>query len=93
MPTALHTPKHFDLQDIEPHDFTYDLSIEPYTVRTSRAGFWRKLIHGIIELFAPRPRTYPTLVYDKALRGFESPMDRCMREHPSLLATYVHAIL
>ena len=74
------------------HVETYDLSIEerPPT-RQTRPGFWRTLVRRIT--------TYPTPTrYERHApvcrisRPFETPMDRLVREHPSL-ATYALAMI
>jgi hypothetical protein len=87
MPSIIETHE-LEIEHVE----TYDLSIEERPpARQTRPGFWRTLVHGIT--------TYPTLTRHerhapvcRMSRPFETPMDRLVREHPSL-ATYALAMI
>jgi hypothetical protein len=83
---------------IETHDLeiehveTCDLSIEERPpARQTRPGSWRTLVHGITTYLTPtrHERHVPVC---RVSRPFETPMDRLVREHPSL-ATYALAMI
>lgn len=73
------------------HVETYDLTIETPQTRRARPGFWRSLAHRITTYLIPTPRERQALSYS-ALRSGETPLDRLVREHPSL-SVYVLAIV
>ena len=59
--------------------------------RRARPGFWRTLAHKIIRHLTPTPRRQhvPSC---SAYCPFEAPMDRLVREYPSL-AVYALALI
>lgn len=83
MPAVIDAPERIDIEDIETYDLTHDLTIERPLARPARPAFWRTLAHRITTSLTPTP-------YEKyapscsAYRPFEAPMDRLVREHPSL---------
>jgi hypothetical protein len=91
MPAVIDTPELIDIEDIETHDLTHDFTIEQCPARQARPGFWRTLAHGITTHLTPSPRERLAAVYSVP-RPFETPLDRVVREYPSL-ALYAHAIL
>ena len=80
-----------DAPDLHEHLERHDLNISKLRVRGARPGFWHTLAHGITKHMTHTPRTgqAPSC---SARRPFETPMDRCAREHPSL-ALYALAII
>ncbi len=73
------------------HGETYDLSIEAQPpARQPRPEFWRTLVHGITTSLTPTRHERHAPVC-RVSRPFETPMDRLVREHPSL-ATYALAM-
>jgi hypothetical protein len=82
MPTVLDTPT--VLEHIE----TDNLPIERPPVRGARPGFWRTLAHGVMTYLTYTPRGRYAPAY-RAPRSFETPMDRLVREYPSIS---VHAL-
>jgi hypothetical protein len=91
MPAVIDTPEFIDIEDIETHDFTHDLTIEQPPARKARPGVWRMLAHKITQYLTPTPRERyaPSC---SAQRPFEMPLDRVAREYPSL-ALYAYAII
>ena len=82
MLSVLDAPEHSE--DVETHTLTaHELTIEQAQPRRARPGFWRTLAHGITthRIHRPRARHVPAC---SASRPFEAPMDRLVREHPSL---------
>ena len=82
MPAVIDTPELIEY--IETHELTpHGLTIERPQPRGARPGFWRTLAHGIIKhlTHTPRVKQVPSC---SARRPFETPMDRFVREHPSL---------
>jgi hypothetical protein len=75
---------------VETHDLTIETIARPEP-RGTRLGFWRTLVHGIIAYLTPTPREWHAPMCS-VRRPFEAPMDRLVREHPSL-ATYALAII
>jgi hypothetical protein len=73
------------------HVETYDLTIEMPQTHRARRGFWRSLAHGITRYLTSTARAWraPSC---STCRPFETPMDRLVREHPSL-AVYALAIV
>ena len=72
------------IEDVETHTLTaHELTIEQAQPRRARPGFWRTLAHGIPTHLTHRPceRHVPAR---SAYRPYEAPMDRLVREHPSL---------
>jgi hypothetical protein len=73
---------------------TYDLTIETIARPEPcgvHPGFWHTLVHGITAYLTPTPRERHAPLCS-VRRPFEIPMDRLVREHPSL-ATYALAII
>jgi hypothetical protein len=56
MPAVINTPELIDIEDIETHDFTHDLTIEQSPARRARPGVWRMLAHKITQYLTPTPR-------------------------------------
>lgn len=81
MPSVLDAPERIEYVDT--HALTpHGLTIEQPQPRGTRPGFWRTLIHGLTQhLTTPCASQAPTY---SAPRPFEAPIDRLMREHPSL---------
>jgi hypothetical protein len=73
------------------HVETHDLTIETPQTRRARPGFWRSLMQGITMYLTatPRERQAPAC---SVPRPFEPPMDRLIREHPSL-SVYALALI
>jgi hypothetical protein len=87
MPALIETHE-LELEHVE----TYDLSIEERPpARQTRPGFWSTLAQGITTYLTPtrHARHAPSCC---GSRPFETPMDRLVREHPSL-ATYALAMI
>ena len=82
MPAAIDTPELIEY--VETHELTtHGLTIERLQPRGTRPGFWRTLVRGITKQLThmPREQQAPSC---SAHRPFEAPMDRLVREHPSL---------
>ncbi len=88
MPSVIDTP---ELSEQIEHVETYDFNIERPQPRQTRPGFWRMLMHGITTYLTPTSRERHAPVCHVS-RPFETPMDRLVREHPSV-ATYALAII
>ena len=86
MSAVIDTPE-LELEHVE----TYDLTIETPQTRRARPGFWRSLAHGIVTYLTPTPHEWRAPACD-ARRPFETPLDRLVREHPSL-SVYALAIV
>ena len=86
MPGVIDAPE----REIE-HVETYDLTIEMPQTRRARRGFWRSLAYGITRYLTSTTHAWraPSC---SICRQFEAPMDRLVREHPSL-AVYTLAIV
>src|SRR5262245_8240396 len=86
MPAVIDTPE-LELEHVE----THDLTIEMPQTRRARPGFWRCLAHGITAYLTPTPREWhaPSCCVH---HPFETPMDRLVREHPSL-SVYALAVV
>ncbi len=86
MPVVIDTPE-LEIEYVE----THGLTIEMPQTRRARPGFWRSLARGITTYLTPTPRERhaPSC---SARRPFETPMDRLVREHPSL-SVYTLAIV
>ena len=72
------------IEYVETHELTtHELTIERPQSRRAQAGFWRMLMHRMTQhlIRTPRARQAPSCC---ARRPFETPMDRLVREHPSL---------
>jgi hypothetical protein len=78
MPVVIDTPE-LEIEHVE----THDLTIEMPQTRRARPGFWRSLAHGITTYLTPTPREWHAPACS-VRRPFETPMDRLVREHPSL---------
>jgi hypothetical protein len=82
MPAVIDTPERLDLEqldDVKPDDLTIEWSL----ARPARPGFWRLLARKIAASLTPcsYARHTPTC---HGKRPFEAPMDRLIRENPSL---------
>jgi hypothetical protein len=86
MPAVIDTPE-LELEHVE----TYDLTIEMPQTRRARPGFWRSLVHGITTYLTPTPREWQAPSCS-VRHPFETPIDRLVREHPSL-SVYALAIV
>jgi len=73
------------------HVETHDLTIEMPQTRRARPGFWRSLVHGITTYLTPTPRQWQAPSCS-VRHPFETPIDRLVREHPSL-SVYALAIV
>ena len=80
MPSVMETPALIEY--VETHDLTIE-TIERPQPRRARPGFWRSLAHGITMSLTPMPREWPVPLCS-VRRPFETPMDRLVRESPSL---------
>jgi hypothetical protein len=89
MPAVIETHE-LEIEYVETHDLTIE-TLERPQPRGVRPGFWRTLAHGITTYLTPTPRERHAPVCG-VRRPFETPMDRLVREHPSL-ATYALAII
>jgi len=82
MPSVLDAPELIEY--VETHEFTtHELTIERPRPRGARPGFWRTLVHGITKHLTPAPQARQAPL-SSTPRPFEAPMDRLVREHPSL---------
>ena len=86
MPSVIDAPE-LELEHID----THDLTIERPQPRRARAGFWRTLAHEITMSLTPVPCERHAPVYHVS-RPFEAPMDRFLREYPSV-SIYALAII
>jgi hypothetical protein len=89
MPSVMDAPE-LEIDYVETHDLTIE-TIERPPARQTRRGFWRTLTHGITTYLTPTPRERHAPMC-RVNRPFETPMDRLVREHPSL-ATYALAMI
>jgi len=90
MPAVIDTPERIDLEqidDVKP----YDLTRERSRARLARPGFWRILAHRITTSLTPCSHARRTPGCHVS-RPFEAPIDRVIREHPSL-SIYAFAII
>ena len=89
MPAIIETYE-LEIEDVETHDLTIE-TLERPTAHRVRPGFWRTLARGIITYLTPTPceRHAPSCCVS---HPFETPMDRLVREHPSI-AVYALAII
>ena len=82
MPAVLDAPERIEY--VETHALTpHGLTIEQPQPRGTRPGFWRTLAHGITKHLTLTPRVRQTPSCSMS-RPFEVPMDRFVREYPSL---------
>ena len=88
MPSVIDTPELATY--IATHDLTIETIERPQPHR-ARPGFWRTLAHKITRGLTPTPRQWhaPSC---SAGRPFDTPMDRLVREYPSL-SVYALALL
>ena len=86
MPMVIEPPE--QLEYVE----TYNLTIERSLVQPERSGFWRTLMHKIIEQLTPTPYQQRVPVCHNASRPYETAMDRVVRMYPSF-APYALAII
>ncbi len=92
MPAFVDTEEHSDIEDIATYDLTHNFTIERPQTRASRPGGWRMLARRITTHLTRTPRAERAPTYYNDVRRFEAPIDRFVREHPSL-ATYAFAII
>ena len=76
MPTVLDTPTVLEHIEID------NLPIEQLPARSAHPGFWRTLAHGVTTYLTHTSRER----HAPSSRPFETPMDRLVREYPSLSA-------
>jgi hypothetical protein len=91
MPSVMDAPERdIEIAYVETHDLTIE-TIERREPLRTRPGFWRALPHKITTSLTPlrRERHAPRCPVS---RPFETPMDRLVREYPSL-APYALAII
>ena len=86
MSTVIDTPE-LEIEYVE----THDLTIERPQPRRARPGFWRTLAQGITKHLTPTPRERHAPLY-RVHHQFETPMDRFVREYPSL-SVYALALI
>jgi hypothetical protein len=79
MPTVLDTP------EVLEHVETDNLPIEGLQARSARPGFWRALAYGVTTYLTCTLHARRVPAYH-APHPFETPMDRLVREYPSLSA-------
>jgi len=85
-------PSFIDAPELEiEHIDTHDLTIEQPQPRRARAGFWRTLAHGIATSLTPVPRERHAPLCHVS-HPCEAPMDRLIREYPSV-SLYALAII
>jgi len=93
MPSVMDAPELVDY--VETHDLTIEtierIEREWPRPRRARPGFWRTLTHRITTYLTPTRRERHAPVC-RVNRPFETPMDRLVREHPSL-APYALAMI
>jgi hypothetical protein len=81
-----------DMPELEiEHVETDDHTIETPQTRRARPGFWRSLTHGIATYLTPTPREWHARSCSAHCSG-ETPLDRLVREYPSL-SVYALAIV
>jgi hypothetical protein len=87
MPAVIDTSELIEIEQIDIHDLT----IEQPPARQARPGFWGMLAHRLTTYLthALRKRHAPM---DSIPRPFEMPLDRFVREYPSV-ALYALAII
>jgi hypothetical protein len=91
MPSVMDAPElDIEIEDVETHDLTIETIKRPPTRRV-RSEFWRALARGIITYLTPTRRAWHAPSCHVSHR-FETPMDRLVREHPSL-AIYALAMI
>jgi hypothetical protein len=88
MPSVMDAPELVEY--VETHDRTLETSAWPQP-RRARPGFWRPLAHTITTYLKPTPYE-PHAPLSRAHCPFEAPMDRLVREHPSL-SVYALALI
>ncbi len=82
MPSVLDAPELIDY--VEAHELiTHELTIERPQSRRARPSFWRTLVHRLTQPLTRTPRASQAPSC-RVHRPFEAPMDRLVREHPSL---------
>ena len=89
MPSVMDTPE-LEIEYVKTHNLTIE-TLERPLARQTRPGFWRTLVHRIGTYLIPTPHERHVPVC-RVSRPFETPMDRLVREHPSL-ATYALAMI
>ena len=85
MPTVLDTPTVLE------HVETDNLPIEQSSAHSARPGFWRTLAHGVVTYLTHTGCERHTPSY-RGTHSFETPMDRLVREYPSL-SVYALAVI
>ena len=86
MSAVIDTPE-LEIEHIE----TDNLTIETPQTRRARPGFWRSLAHRIATYLTPTPHERQAPSCSVRHPG-ETPLDRIVREHPSL-SVYILAIV
>jgi hypothetical protein len=82
MPSVLDAPEL--LEYVDTHALTpHGLTIEQPQPRRARPGFWRTLVHGLTQHLTPTSCASQASTYSGP-RPFEAPIDRLLREYPSL---------
>jgi hypothetical protein len=82
MPSVMDAPELIEY--VETHELTtYELAIEPPQPRGARPGFWRTLRQYVTWPRIHRRHPMPSLGTGPH-RQVEAPIDRLVREHPSL---------
>jgi hypothetical protein len=82
MPSVLDDPELIEYVDT--HEFTtHEITIERPQPRGTRPGFWHTLVHEITKHLTRTPHVRQTPSCSTR-HPFEAPMDRLIREHPSL---------
>ncbi len=87
MPAVIDTPELIEIEQIDLHDLT----IEQPPARQARPGFWGMLAHRLTTYLIPTLRKWHAPM-DSIPCPFETPMDRFVREYPSV-ALYALAII
>jgi hypothetical protein len=82
VPAVIDTPERIDLAQIDEVE-PCALTIEQPRTRLARPGFWRMLAHRITMFLTPRSHARHTPACH-VHRPFEAPIDRLIRENPSL---------
>jgi hypothetical protein len=77
MPSVLDEPELIEYVE------THELTIERPRSHRARPGFWRTLVHGITKHLTRTPHVRQTPSCSTR-HPFKAPMDRLIREHPSL---------
>ena len=76
-------PSVLDVPELTEHIETYELPIQKPRAHRARVGFWRLPVHWMTRHLtdAPHASQAPSC---RTPHPFETPMDRLIREHPSV---------